>query len=95
MRAFRLPLRFFLKRAGTVITKYSRPALRSEVLGRGLTLWGRVVIRPLALATYQKQWKRENVLGVNRRNFSLLRVCTSREVPERIKVFFFEKFLRF
>ncbi|CAG9537982.1 unnamed protein product [Cercopithifilaria johnstoni] len=37
MRKFRLFLRFLLKRSGTIILRYGRPALKSEVLGRGLT----------------------------------------------------------
>ncbi|VDK78719.1 unnamed protein product, partial [Onchocerca ochengi] len=37
MRKFWLPLRRLVKRSGTVILRYGRPVLRSEVLGRGLT----------------------------------------------------------
>lgn len=42
MRGFRLTLlllkRLLLKRPGSVILRYGRPILKSEVLGRGLTV---------------------------------------------------------
>ncbi|KAL3993940.1 Protein kinase domain family protein [Acanthocheilonema viteae] len=88
MRKFRLALRFLLKRSGTVILRYGRPVLKSEVLGRGLTLWGRIIIRPLALAGYQKNWRNNYWLGINRRHISPLKFCSKLEVSERIKKLF-------
>ncbi|OZC11791.1 hypothetical protein X798_00972 [Onchocerca flexuosa] len=88
MRKFWLPLRRLLKRSGTVILRYGRPVLRSEVLGRGLTLWGRIIIRPLALAGYQKNWRSNNLLGISRQHTSLLKIYSNREVSERIKKLF-------
>ncbi|EFO23498.2 NKF2 protein kinase [Loa loa] len=88
MRKFRVPLRFLLKRSGTVILRYGRPVLKSEVLGRGLTLWGRIIIRPLALTGYQKNWRNNHLLGINRRYTSLLKIYSNLEVSERIKKLF-------
>ncbi|KAM3719667.1 Serine/threonine-protein kinase pink-1 [Dirofilaria immitis] len=88
MRKFRLPLRHLLKRSATIILRYGRPALRSEVLGRGLTLWGRIIIRPLTLTGYQKNWRSNNLLGINRRHASLLMICSKFEISEGIKKLF-------
>ncbi|VDK78141.1 unnamed protein product [Litomosoides sigmodontis] len=87
MRKFRL-LRFLLKRSGTLILRHGRPVLKSEVVGRGLTLWGRVIIRPLALTGYQKNWRNNYLLGANRRYASLLKIYSNVQVSERIKNLF-------
>uniref|UniRef100_A0A0R3RI19 non-specific serine/threonine protein kinase n=1 Tax=Elaeophora elaphi TaxID=1147741 RepID=A0A0R3RI19_9BILA len=88
MRELWFPLRFLFKRSGTLILRYGRPIFKSEVLGRGLTLWGRIIIRPLALTGYQKHWRSDHLLGINRRRISLLKIYSKFEVSERIKKLF-------
>ncbi|VDP15633.1 unnamed protein product [Onchocerca flexuosa] len=84
MRKFWLPLRRLLKRSGTVILRYGRPVLRSEVLGRGLTEkhWS------IYKCSYQKNWRSNNLLGISRQHTSLLKIYSNREVSERIKKLF-------
>ncbi|MCP9261468.1 Serine/threonine-protein kinase pink-1, mitochondrial [Dirofilaria immitis] len=91
MRKFRLPLRHLLKRSATIILRYGRPALRSEVLGRGLTnrvSMGKNYNTTLTLTGYQKNWRSNNLLGINRRHASLLMICSKFEISEGIKKLF-------
>lgn len=88
MRKFWFALRFLLKRSSTTILRYSRPILKSKVLGRDLTLWRRIIIRPLALTSYQKNWRSNNLLGISRSNRPLLKIYSNPDVSERIKKLF-------